>query len=90
MTGSDIPLAELVAEFSATDPPKLLGYHVVVGGRAVALLTLKELELAGFSPEHEVQSFEVAETSRPARSYSGTQATECCTTNREKAERRSG
>ena len=61
MTCSDIPLAELAAEFSTTDPPRLIGYHVVVGGRAVALLTLEELALAGFSPTHDVQSFEVAD-----------------------------
>ncbi len=58
MNGSDIPVAELVAEFSTTDPPRLIGYHVVVGGRAVALLTLEELALAGFSPTHDVQFFD--------------------------------
>jgi hypothetical protein len=40
---------------------QLIGYHVVVGGRAVALLTLDKLALAGFSPTHDVQSFEVAD-----------------------------
>lgn len=61
MTGSDIPLAELAAELSTTDPPRLLGYHVVVAGRTVALLTIQELELAGLSPIHDVQSFELAD-----------------------------
>jgi hypothetical protein len=40
---------------------QLIGYHVVVGGRAAALLTLEELALAGFSSTHDVQSFEVAD-----------------------------
>ncbi len=58
---SSIPFAELAAEFSATKPPKLLGYNVVVGGKAVAMLTLQELALAGFSPTPDIQSFELAE-----------------------------
>ena len=33
----------------------------MVGGRPVALVTVEELELAGFSPINDVQSFEVAD-----------------------------
>ena len=61
MAGSNLPTAELVAEFSTDDPPTLFGYHVVVENRPVALLTLDELSLAGFSPVHDVQAFEIAE-----------------------------
>ena len=56
-----LPDAELVAEFSTDGPPKLLGYQVVIGGRAVAILTLQELSLAGFSPVQDTQCFEIAQ-----------------------------
>ena len=61
MAGPNLPTAELVADFSTDDPPRLLGYHVVVENRPVALLTLDELSLAGFSPVHDVQAFEIAD-----------------------------
>lgn len=61
MAGSDLPQAELVAQFSTDDPPVLIGYHVVIHGHPVALLTLEELSLAGFSPVHDVQAFEIAD-----------------------------
>ena len=43
-------------DFAAEQPTSFL-----VGDRAVALLTLEELALAGFLPTHDVQTFEVAE-----------------------------
>lgn len=61
MAGLKIPTAELTAEFSTGKRPKLLGYHVVVDGNAVALITLDELAIAGLSAADEVQTFEVAE-----------------------------
>jgi hypothetical protein len=36
----------------------LLGYHVAVEGRPVALIPLEKLELAGFSPIDRVEAFE--------------------------------
>lgn len=61
MAGLNLPTAELAAEFSIGKGPKLLGYHVVVGGTAIAYITLNELALVGFSAADDVQTFEVAE-----------------------------
>lgn len=64
MPGSDLPSAELVAQFSEDNPPRLIGYHVVIQSHPCALLTLEELSLAGFSPVHDVQAFEIADDAR--------------------------
>lgn len=61
MASPKLPTAELTAEFSTGKRPKLLGYHVVIDGKAVAMITLDELALAGLSAADEVQTFEVAE-----------------------------
>lgn len=61
MASMTLPTAELTAEFSIGKRPKLLGYQVVIDGKAVAVITLDELALAGFSAADEVQTFEVAE-----------------------------
>jgi hypothetical protein len=61
MPGPKIPTAELVAEFSTDSPPRVLGYHVVVNGHVVAMVTLEEMALAGLSAVDEVQAFELAD-----------------------------
>ncbi len=61
MPSPNIPTAELAAEFSTDSPPRVLGYHVVVDGMVVALITLDELALAGFSAADDVQAFELAD-----------------------------
>jgi hypothetical protein len=47
MAGSDVPLAETRGRISTTDQPRLIGYHVVVGGRAVVLLTPPDIAFVG-------------------------------------------
>jgi hypothetical protein len=59
-----LPEAELVAEFTSADRPSLAGYHVVVDGRPVALITVGELALAGFTAVEDVQTFEIAQDVR--------------------------
>jgi hypothetical protein len=38
-----IPTAKLRAEYHMTNPPKLIGFHVIVDGKTVALLTPDEV-----------------------------------------------
>ena len=50
-----------IAQFFGDSPPRVVGYHVVIDGRPVAMVTLDELALAGFSVADEVQTFRLAD-----------------------------
>lgn len=46
-----IPTGELKIEWQQTNPPKPIGYHVMVDGRSVAALTLEQIENAYIDQE---------------------------------------
>jgi len=44
MDNSPIPNAKLRAEYTCGNPPKLLGFHVIVDGKTIAVIPADEVE----------------------------------------------